>query len=92
MLNRAGRSLCLTPTTSTNGELNSFPHGQNRGMLEAVAFHPSFVPVNRSMIRCELYAKKQRVALRQKLPAIRQTQLTVSATKTAAAKLWVKPW
>ena len=61
-------------------------------MAEAVAFHPSLVPVHRSMRRCELYAEKQRMALYQKLPAIRHTQLTASATKTAAARLCVKPW
>jgi hypothetical protein len=44
------------------------------------------------MRRCELYAEKQRMALRQKLPAIRHTQLTARATKTAAARLCVKPW
>src|SRR6266478_3101966 len=69
------------------GELYVLLEGQNRGMPEAVAFHPSLAPVHRSIKRCELYAEKQRMALRQKLAAIRHTQLTASATTTAAARL-----
>ena len=73
------------------GELYVLLEGQNRGMPEAVAFHPSLAPVHRSIKRCELYAEKQRMALRQKLAAIRHTQLTASATTTAAARLCVEP-
>ena len=73
------------------GELYVLLEGQNRGMPEAAAFHPSLVPVHRSIKRCELYAEKQRMALRQKLAAICHTQLRASATKTAAARLCVKP-
>src|SRR6266478_1654026 len=73
------------------GELYVLLEGQNRGMPEAVAFHPSLVPVHRSIKRCELYAEKQRMALRQKLAAIRHAQLTASATTTAAARLCVEP-
>ena len=90
-LKSAGKSLCLTPTTSISGEPNSFAKGHNRGMPEPVEFHPSFVPVKKSIRRCELYAKKHRLKLRQKLPAIRHTQVTANATTNAATKLCVNP-
>jgi len=56
-------------------------------MPEPVLVHPSVRPLQRSIKRCEPYAEKQIIALRQKPGAIRHTQLTASATRTPAAKL-----
>ena len=67
-------------------------HGQSRGMPEPVLVHPSVRPLQRSIKRCEPYAEKQIIALRQKPGAIRHTQLTASATRTPAAKLCVNSW
>ena len=57
-LNNAAKFLWWTPKTNINGELKVLGDGQNSGMPYPVLVHPIFVPVTKSINKCELYAVK----------------------------------
>ena len=57
-LNNAATFLWWTPKININGKLKVLGHGQNSGIPYPLLVQPIFVPVKKSINRCELYAVK----------------------------------
>jgi hypothetical protein len=57
-LNNAAKVLWWIPIININGELKVLCHGQKSGIPNPLLVQPIFVPVKKSISRCEPYAVK----------------------------------